>query len=74
MTDKFTPNHHQIYLAAKALIDYMRLNSGAATGVLIKSLAHEVDVYDDLTIPGFLKRPAPEKLEITGTEGLEDLL
>lgn len=72
MSDPFTPNHHQIYLAAKALIDYMRDNSGAATGTLIKALAHEVDVYDDLTIPGFLKRPAPEKL--TSTAGLEDLL
>lgn len=66
------PNHHPIYLAAKALIDYMRDNSGAATGELIKALAHEVDKYDDLTIPDFLRRPLPDKM--TGTEGLEDLL
>lgn len=70
--EKFTPNHHPIYLAAKALIDYMRENSGAATGTLIKELTRQVDLYDDLTIPDFLKRPVPEKL--AGIEGLEDLL
>lgn len=70
--EKFTPNHHPIYLAAKALTDFMRANSGAATGELIKALVHEVDKYDDLTIPEFLKRPVPEKM--TGIEGLEDML
>lgn len=53
------PNHHPIYLAAKELTDYMRTNSGAATGLLVGALYKAVDDYEDLTIPDFLRRPLP---------------
>lgn len=73
MTDKFTPNHHPIYLAAKALTDYMRANSGAATGQLVNALYKAVDDYDDLTIPNFLRRPMVPKADewtvVGGTDG-----
>lgn len=72
--EPFTPNHHPIYLAAKALSDYMRKNSGAATGQLVNALHKAVDDYDDLTIPDFLRRPmtaAPtdEWTVVGGTDG-----
>ena len=59
-----------VYIAARALIDFMDLNSGAATGELIQKLRNAIVETDELQIPEFLRRTKPRE---TAT-GLEDLL
>jgi hypothetical protein len=68
-----------VYVAARAVIDYMDKNSGACTGQLLNGLRNALAETDDLAIPEFLrrKRPAAEHWDHapeTSNEGLEDLL
>lgn len=67
------PNHHPIYMAAKAFADFYRTNNGCTTGELVRAVIKAVDDYDDLTIPDFLRRkiepPADEWIVVGGTDG-----
>lgn len=71
-----------VYVAARALIDFMDSHDNACTGQLINGLRNALAETDDLEIPEFLRRK-PSAAEYFGQKpavepssnaGLEDLL
>jgi|GEM_PF-5166917 len=59
-----------VYVRARAVIDYMDRNSGACTGQLLNDLRRVLADFDELEIPVFLRRTKPKE----SNDGLEDLV